>query len=119
MKGVLPVLIGKLHELAGRRAAGVINHDIDTAEMLRSVVNEFLNIFRLTHVSDDRQHVAASLLTNSFCRFLQRGFPAGADRHLGAFARETERRRFAHALTGTSDQRYFTFESKIHVYFSP
>ena len=103
LKALLPIFIGEFHKLARRWTAGVVDDHIDPAKMAGAVVDKFFNIIGLAHVRDDRQHFATGLLANRFRRFVERRLAARADRHLCAFARETQRRGLAHALARAGD----------------
>src|SRR5687768_3968363 len=99
--GVTPIFVCKLHKVTWRWTASIVDDDIDTAETFGALVDKFLDIFRLGHVGDHRQHFSAGLFAYHFSSIVERRFAAGTNRDLSAFARKTQRRRTSHALAGS------------------
>src|SRR4029434_8493615 len=86
----VPVFVGEFHELAGRRAAGVIDDDVQSAEVLCAVVNEAPDVLRLGHIRDHDHHLSAGFPSNHLGGLVQRRLPAGTDADLRTLARQPQ-----------------------------
>jgi len=84
--------------------------------MLCGLVYEPLNIFRLGHVGDQRQHFAATLSADHLRGFVERRLPSRAHSHLRALAREKQGSSPPHPLARAGHQCDFTFQTKIHLF---
>src|SRR5262249_24557632 len=106
---IVPVFVGEFHELAGGRAAGVIDDDVHSAEALCAVVNEAFYVLRLGHIRNHSHHLTAAFLANHRCGFVQRRFAARTDADLCTLTGKTQCSSSSHALARARYQRDFAF----------
>ena len=106
-----PVVAVPVAEVARRRAAGVVDQDVD----LRARGQRGFAAGRGGDVAGDRAHLDLRIQrAQLLCRRLQRLVAARGDDHVHALAHQRRRATLAQPLAGRADQRPLAFDSQIH-----
>ena len=104
----MPLLIVDIEKIAALRGAGVVEQNIDAAELLDHCFKKTLDVGGLAHVRGHREHFTAELA--DFCRSVIQFFlTARANRHFGAFARELHCRGASDTVAAAGNNRNLAF----------
>ena len=95
---------------AARRRAGIVDHDIDTAEFLGTVFHELLGLVVVGQIGRDGDDPDAGRIADFLRGFFQRFGAASADRHVDAFLRQSHGNALADAFATAGDQGGLPFE---------
>ena len=111
VEGADPHIAIPIPEIAGRRAAGVVDEDVG----LRARRERRGPALRRRDVAGDPLHAGAGLRADFLRSLPHRAVGARADRHRGAFARERLRATTTQALARGADQRVLSGDAEVHV----
>ena len=96
----MPVVFGKRFEFSEGWAAGVIDEDIEAAELLDGGVDDLAGVFGFQDVDGDGEDLAFAECGDLFGSGVEGGGVAGADDDVGAFGGECEGAGFSEAFAG-------------------
>ena len=94
-------------DYAARRRSGIIDHDVDLAELGRAVLYKFLRLIIIGKVGYDGEDLNARRIANFPGGGLQHVGASRADGHIHTFLRQAERDSLAYSFATPSDQRGF------------
>jgi hypothetical protein len=92
----------------GGEIAGVVDEDVETAEMLSSAMNDFVDVALVGDVGGKSEGMVASLARE----FFERPMAAADEDDTGAFPGESERNGAADAGAGAGDDGDFVVEAQ-------
>ena len=102
----VPEIVVDLVERDLARAAGVVDHDVQTAEMFGGLVDEPLHVAFLGGIGNDAEDVTALLFQFSDHR-VDQFLAARAERHFCTFRHQAPHRRPADAFGAAGDRSDF------------
>jgi hypothetical protein len=105
-----PVLVGQVGKPAERRAAGVVDENVDAAEVLDGCCNDAVDILCLREVGRDGQHLGVRLTSDFVSGRLQMCPVPGADRDPRTLARQGEGRSLAETLARCANERHLAVQ---------
>ena len=111
----LPIRLRQAFEDAAGGGAGVVDQDVEPAEMRDRAVDERLGVLRLGQIGGDRQGFLAGALLDRGRGVVEPLLVARADRHLAALARQGLGDRPADADAAPRDRRDLAVQLKIHL----
>ena len=119
LHGVVPGFLGHVHQLAGRTIGGVVDQDINTAELLIDLLVHGQHIFFLAYIRKGRQrlHPIGLLdLLNHLIGDLR--LTSIVDHDLGPFCSKEQADGLAQAMRSTCYQYDFVLKIEVHSVYS-
>ena len=109
-----PVVVGDALESFGVGHSGVVDHDVDAAEIVHGGLDHALRRSGVGDVTGNGQHHTLGGRTNFLRRLFQEIGPAGHDDYLCAFLGKALGGRLADAVAATRDYGHFVLEAQVH-----
>jgi hypothetical protein len=107
----LPGGIVDRFERGGRRRAGVVDQDIDAAELCQRGIDKFIDIFGAADIGGNGEDISAGFLADRGGDVLQMFFAPCADRDFAAFGSQTFGGSAAKTIAGPGNHRNLVFKT--------
>ena len=110
---VFPVGVGEIEEIAALGGAGIVDENVEPAELALDLFDQFCRRVLAAQV-DHRDGGAAALLADGGCDLVERLLVAAGQHHVAAFGRQRQRDAAADAAARSGHQRDLALQSQLH-----
>ena len=110
---VFPIGVGKVEEIAALGGAGIVDQNIEPAELAPGLVDQLFRRGLLAQIQH-RDARSASGFADRLGDFIKRRRVAAGQHHVAAFGRERQRDAAADAAARSGHQRDLTLQSQFH-----
>ena len=112
---VPPDLFGQIVHVVRRRSAGVVDQDVQPAEMIDRLLDEGFGLTGHRHVGPNRQDLTTGQLAQLLGRLLERVLAPPTDGDPRALLGQPQGRRLADPIAPPGNRRHFATQPKVHV----
>ena len=119
LQALLPIVFGQVLDDAAGRRAGIVDHDVDAAERLVTLLDEILGVGVLAQVGGNGNDLAIGNARDVLGGGLERLLATCADGDVDAFLRQRQRDALADAFAAARHQSRLALQFEVHSVLLP